>query len=64
MDGYTGWTQIGQGTYGKVYRVFDAAGNPFAIKKTRLKGHDGVPPTTLREVSLLRKLSQGPNIVR
>ncbi|KAF1899573.1 hypothetical protein Lal_00019701 [Lupinus albus] len=58
--------KVGEGTYGKVYRARDkATGKIVALKKTRLHEDDeGVPPTTLREVSILRMLSRDPHIVR
>lgn len=58
--------KVGEGTYGKVYRARDkATGKIVALKKTRLHEDDeGVPPTTLREVSILRMLSRDPHVVR
>lgn len=66
MDGYEKLEKVGEGTYGKVYRARDkATGKIVALKKTRLHEDDeGVPPTALREVSLLRMLSIDPHIVR
>ncbi|KAE9617278.1 hypothetical protein Lal_00034344 [Lupinus albus] len=58
--------KVGEGTYGKVYRAREkATGKIVALKKTRLHEDDeGVPPTTLREVSILRMLSRDPHVVR
>ncbi|KAM7253231.1 hypothetical protein ACFE04_025849 [Oxalis oulophora] len=58
--------KVGEGTYGKVYRARDkATGKIVALKKTRLHEDDeGVPPTTLREISILRMLSRDPHVVR
>ncbi|CAL0328711.1 unnamed protein product [Lupinus luteus] len=58
--------KVGEGTYGKVYRARDkVTGKIVALKKTRLHEDDeGVPPTTLREVSILRMLSRDPHVVR
>ncbi|KAL1311917.1 hypothetical protein HN51_038595 [Arachis hypogaea] len=58
--------KVGEGTYGKVYRARDkATGKIVALKKTRLhEDEEGVPPTTLREVSILRMLSRDPHVVR
>jgi serine/threonine protein kinase len=56
---------LGQGTYGKVYKVIEAATNQvYALKKilTTLDG-EGFPAVALREVCLLRSLAH-PNIVR
>ncbi|XP_077210359.1 cell division control protein 2 homolog D-like [Tasmannia lanceolata] len=66
MDAYEKLEKVGEGTYGKVYRAKEkATGKIVALKKTRLHEDDeGVPPTTLREVSLLRMLSIDPHIVR
>ncbi|KAG4990766.1 hypothetical protein JHK87_024223 [Glycine soja] len=58
--------KVGEGTYGKVYRAREkATGKIVALKKTRLhEDQEGVPPTTLREVSILRMLSRDPHVVR
>ncbi|MQL70938.1 hypothetical protein Taro_003232 [Colocasia esculenta] len=66
MDLYEKLEKVGEGTYGKVYRARErATGKIVALKKTRLPEDDeGVPPTTLREVSLLRMLSIDPHVVR
>lgn len=66
MDLYEKLEKVGEGTYGKVYRAKEkATGKIVALKKTRLPEDDeGVPATTLREVSLLRMLSSDPHVVR
>ncbi|KAL5988469.1 Cyclin-dependent kinase B2-1 [Asimina triloba] len=66
MEGYEKLEKVGEGTYGKVYKARErATGKIVALKKTRLHEDDeGVPPTTLREVSLLRMLSVDPHVVR
>ncbi|WOL13952.1 cyclin-dependent kinase B2-1-like [Canna indica] len=66
MDAYEKLEKVGEGTYGKVYKAKEkATGKIVALKKTRLPEDDeGVPPTTLREVSLLRMLSIDPHVVR
>nr|KYP39605.1 Cyclin-dependent kinase B2-2 [Cajanus cajan] len=56
--------KVGEGTYGKVYRAREkATGKIVALKKTHLhEDEEGVPPTTLREISiLLLNVSQGLN---
>ncbi|KAL7697104.1 Protein kinase [Lotmaria passim] len=57
---------LGEGTYGVVFRAHNkATGAKYAIKKLRLDGFsEGVPATTIREVTLLHDLNDNPNIVR
>ena len=66
MEAFEKLEKVGEGTYGKVYRAREkSTGKIVALKKTRLhEDEEGVPPTTLREVSLLRMLSRDPHIVR
>lgn len=66
MEAFEKLEKVGEGTYGKVYRARDrVTGQIVALKKTRLhEDEEGVPPTTLREISLLRMLSRDPHIVR
>ncbi|KAF5955861.1 hypothetical protein HYC85_008717 [Camellia sinensis] len=66
MEAFEKLEKVGEGTYGKVYRARErATGKIVALKKTRLHEDDeGVPPTTLREISLLRMLSRDPHVVR
>nr|Q38775.1 RecName: Full=Cell division control protein 2 homolog D [Antirrhinum majus]CAA66236.1 cyclin-dependent kinase [Antirrhinum majus] len=66
MDAFVKLEKVGEGTYGKVYRAMEkSTGKIVALKKTRLhEDEEGVPPTTLREVSLLRMLSRDPHVVR
>uniref|UniRef100_A0A7N0UUJ9 Protein kinase domain-containing protein n=1 Tax=Kalanchoe fedtschenkoi TaxID=63787 RepID=A0A7N0UUJ9_KALFE len=66
MEAFEKLEKVGEGTYGKVYRAREkATGKIVALKKTRLHEDDeGVPSTTLREISLLRMLSKDPHIVR
>jgi serine/threonine protein kinase len=58
-------TQIGEGTYGVVYKAKDRiTGEVIALKKIRLEAEDeGIPSTAIREISLLKEL-QHANIVR
>lgn len=58
--------KIGEGTYGVVYKAKDLRTNEIvALKKIRLETEeDGVPSTTIREISLLKELSNHPNIVK
>jgi serine/threonine protein kinase len=55
---------LGSGSYGRVYKAVDTeSGRIYAMKKMSINlEREGVPTTTLREVSLLKELSH-PNIV-
>ncbi len=55
---------LGEGTYGVVYKARDKnTGEVVALKRIRLEIEDeGIPSTTLREISVLRQLKH-PNIV-
>ncbi|KQJ92528.1 cyclin-dependent kinase B1-1 [Brachypodium distachyon] len=66
MDKYEKLEKVGEGTYGKVYKAaVRATGQLVALKKTRLEmDEEGIPPTALREISLLRLLSSSPYVVR
>lgn len=54
------------GTYGVVYKARDVTTGQFvALKKIRLEAEDeGVPSTSIREISLLKELSKDDNIVK
>ncbi|KAJ5471466.1 hypothetical protein N7530_008823, partial [Penicillium desertorum] len=58
--------KVGEGTYGVVYKAREL-NHPcriVALKKIRLEAEDeGVPSTTIREISLLKEM-QDPNIVQ
>ncbi|KAG7473224.1 hypothetical protein MATL_G00093340, partial [Megalops atlanticus] len=56
--------RIGEGTYGIVYRARDTrSGEIVALKKVRMdKEKDGIPISSLREITLLLKLRH-PNVV-
>ncbi|ODO09419.1 cyclin-dependent kinase 1 [Cryptococcus amylolentus CBS 6273] len=55
-----------KGTYGVVYKAKDInTGSIVALKKIRLEAEDeGVPSTSIREISLLKELSKDDNIVK
>jgi len=57
--------QVGEGTYGVVYRARDLRTDRIvALKKVRMeKEKDGIPITCLREVKILKEIDH-PNIVR
>ena len=65
MERYQKLEKIGEGTYGVVYKARDKiSGHIIALKRIRLEVEDeGIPSTTIREISLLRELRH-PNIVR
>ncbi|CAA2959096.1 cell division control 2 homolog A-like [Olea europaea subsp. europaea] len=65
MEQYEKVEKIGEGTYGVVYKARDRETNEtIALKKIRLEHEDeGVPSTTIREISLLKEMQHG-NIVR
>ncbi|PSS32787.1 Cell division control protein 2 C like [Actinidia chinensis var. chinensis] len=66
MEKYEKLEKVGEGTYGKVYKAKDKeTGQLVALKKTRLEmDEEGVPPTALREISLLQMLSHSLYVVR
>ncbi|XP_047945168.1 cell division control protein 2 homolog C-like isoform X1 [Salvia hispanica] len=66
MEKYQKLEKIGQGAYGSVYKARDTStGQLVALKKNHLPISDqGIPPSTLREVSLLQLLSNSLYIVR
>ena len=57
--------KLGEGTFGEVYiATHEITGEKAALKKIKLECEDeGVPGTTLREVSLLKELLH-PNVVQ
>ncbi len=57
--------KIGEGTYGMVFKVRHKTTNEiYAFKKIKLDCDDeGVPSTSIREISLLKELNH-PNIVQ
>jgi len=60
---YTDNDQIGEGTYGKVYRGTDKKGDKVALKMIRMDNEkEGFPITAIREIKLLSTLKH-ENIV-
>lgn len=61
---YERLVQVGEGTYGKVYKARDVEnGNLVAMKRIRMEAEkDGFPVTSIREIKLLQGLRH-PNIV-
>jgi len=65
IAGYRRIEQIGEGTYGQVYRAQSlASGRDVALKKIRVQhgGYYGIPPTVIREIKILKALHH-PNMV-
>lgn len=63
MDEYEEIKQIGEGTYGKVYRVKQKETKYVqALKKIKIDKNTGFPFTTIREIKIMKKLKH-KNIV-
>jgi CTD kinase subunit alpha len=58
-------TQVGEGTFGKVYKARNQlSGNYVALKRIRMEGErDGFPVTAMREIKLLQSLRH-ENVVK
>lgn len=65
IERYEKKEELGAGTYGVVFKaIHTETKQVFAIKKIRLEREDeGVPSTTLREMSLLKSLDH-MNVVK
>eukprot|EP00923_Selenidium_pygospionis_P003375 GHVN01005365.1.p1 GENE.GHVN01005365.1~~GHVN01005365.1.p1 ORF type:complete len:545 (+),score=86.78 GHVN01005365.1:1532-3166(+) len=57
---------LGEGTYGVVFQAQNLrTGQRVAMKRSRLDIYDeGLPPSAVRELALLRDLSEHPNVVQ
>jgi serine/threonine protein kinase len=66
MEKYERKRKVGEGTYGKVYLAQDRVTKEcVAMKKMLLETEEeGIPSTAIREISLLKELSDHPNIVK
>lgn len=62
---YERLAQVGEGTYGKVYKARDhSTGGLVAMKRIRMEAEkDGFPVTAIREIKLLQSLDH-PNVVK
>ena len=58
LDNYEKKEKLGEGTYGVVYKATDRrTGEVVALKRIRIdQENEGIPPTALREISLLKEL--------
>jgi CTD kinase subunit alpha len=58
-------SQVGEGTFGKVYKAKNASSGRFvALKRIRMEAEkDGFPVTAMREIKLLQSL-QHPNVIQ
>jgi len=64
MKRYTSLREVGTGSFGVVYRAIDSRTNEHvAIKQIKIDRKEGVPPTSIREISILKSLDHR-NIVR
>lgn len=64
MENFVKIEKIGEGTYGVVYKgKHKKTGQIVAMKKIRIESdEEGIPPTAIREISILKELKH-PNIV-
>lgn len=63
MDNFDSYHQIGEGTFGRVYRARSLKLSKLcAVKRIQIDPHAGFPFTTIREIRILKKLTH-PNIV-
>ena len=64
-DLYQKISQIGEGTYSKVFSAKNTqTGQVVALKEIVLNADDGAPSTALREIAFLKRLSNHPSILR
>lgn len=65
LDDYLRLEKIGEGTYGVVFKAKEkSTGRLVAIKKVRMDiEDDGIPSTSMREISILKELQVHPNVV-
>jgi serine/threonine protein kinase len=65
ISDFKGMKQLGEGAYGVVYKgVNEKTGEVIALKKIKLETQsEGVPSTTIREISVLREIEH-KNVVQ
>ena len=61
VDEYTIDTQIGEGAYGKIYKIFDKNQNSFAMKKNIIHDNNQIP-SIIKQYIIMQKLHH-PNIL-
>jgi cyclin-dependent kinase len=66
MENYRRTEILGQGAYGKVYKGQDLRTGQFIALKRAITTNEeeGIPPTTLREISILKSISECEYIVK
>lgn len=66
MENYRRTEVLGQGAYGKVYKGQDVrTGHTVALKRALTTNEEeGIPPTTLREISILKSISECEFVVK
>lgn len=66
MENYRRTEVLGQGAYGKVYKGQDVRTGQFVALKRALttSEEEGIPPTTLREISILKSISECEFVVK
>ena len=66
MSDFSKLAEIGEGTYGTVFKALDKhSGQIVALKKVRMHHeNDGFPITSLREINILSQLNHHANVIK
>ena len=67
MDKYENIEKVGEGSYGKVYKARDKTTGQVVALKLENRPNDvneGISPSSLREISILKSLSDCRYVVR